>query len=269
MTCCSTCVSGFAAAVALIAFFFDLAFFFLAKSRINAVKGGSATIGNAIWLTLAAWILLFFSGCFYSIGRCCISNRGPRNKPWDRKNGDREAGPGGDGYAGQMRLDAVKAEADRKAKQSQAEVGLPSFQEHVPLKKSISSDEVHLMNDDHHDYNNGGAAAGYGRRPSQNSGYAGYAQAPAGTRAVDEYYNPTGDQTGSSYPPQPQRQSSGHTLGPSGYTPANNAYAAPGPAAGNQYLAVGQQHGQDRYSTPNDYGHTAGGTTCELSRHLI
>jgi len=64
MTCCSTCFSGFAAVVALLAFIFDLAFFFLAKAHINEV--GSAEIGNAIWLTLAAWVLLFFSGCFYT-----------------------------------------------------------------------------------------------------------------------------------------------------------------------------------------------------------
>src|SRR5882762_4050235 len=51
MTCCSTCVSGFAAAVAMIAFIFDLALFFLTKARINSA-GGNAAFGNAIWLTV-------------------------------------------------------------------------------------------------------------------------------------------------------------------------------------------------------------------------
>jgi hypothetical protein len=83
MTYCSTFISEFAAAVALVAFIFDLVLFFVAKTRINAV--GSAQIGSAIWLTLAAWVLLFFSGCFYSFGKCCISNR-PSNKGYDDNN---------------------------------------------------------------------------------------------------------------------------------------------------------------------------------------
>src|ERR1700761_7713300 len=61
MTCCSSCISGFAATVALVAFIFDLVLFFTARARINAVNGGSATLGSAIWLTLVAWVLLFFS----------------------------------------------------------------------------------------------------------------------------------------------------------------------------------------------------------------
>ena len=71
---------------------------------------------------------LFFSGCFYTIGRCCIKRR-PRNN-W---NGVKDVpGEGGNNYAEQMRLDAVKAEADRKARQKQGEVGLPAFQEYDP-----------------------------------------------------------------------------------------------------------------------------------------
>ncbi|KAJ7664919.1 SUR7/PalI family-domain-containing protein [Mycena rosella] len=108
MTCCSTCISGFAAAVAFIAFIFDIALFFLAKARINAV--GTASIGNAIWLTLAAWVLLFFSGCFYTLGRCCISNRQKRGD-WDRRQ-EAPLPAAGD----QMRLDAVKAEAERPSR---------------------------------------------------------------------------------------------------------------------------------------------------------
>lgn len=99
MTCFSSCIAGVGAAVALLAFIFDLAFFFIAKSRLNKVKGGSASFGIAIWLTLAAWILLFFSGCFYGIGRCCIKRRPRKDTP------DREAGNGGfgnNGYADQV-----------------------------------------------------------------------------------------------------------------------------------------------------------------------
>ena len=64
MTCGSSCIPGFGATVTLVAFFFDIALFFVAKSRINSVIGGSASIGNAVWLTLAAEILPFFSECF-------------------------------------------------------------------------------------------------------------------------------------------------------------------------------------------------------------
>ena len=90
MTCCSTCISGFAASIALLAFIFDLILFFIAKARINAI--GSAQIGSAIWLTLAAWILLFFSGCFYSIGRCCIGNRPSRGYTGIDNSRDPEGG---------------------------------------------------------------------------------------------------------------------------------------------------------------------------------
>ncbi|KDQ20271.1 hypothetical protein BOTBODRAFT_27688 [Botryobasidium botryosum FD-172 SS1] len=144
MTCFSSCISGFAASVALLAFIFDLVLFFLAKARLNKVPGGSATMGNAIWLTLAAWILLFISGCMFSFGRCCISDRprpprGPkRERSLDKDT--RKAEEGYSGYAETMRLDAVKAEADRKAKQrlGPQEVGLPAFHEHErqPLRSA-------------------------------------------------------------------------------------------------------------------------------------
>ena len=133
MACCSTCVSGFSAAVCMLAFIFDLVLFFITKSRINSIQGASASIGIGIWLTLAAWILLFFAGCFYGFGRCCVSRR-------PRRDRDREAAPREDQYSEQMRLDAVKAEADRKARQKQGEMGLPAFQEYQPLTKADPED---------------------------------------------------------------------------------------------------------------------------------
>ncbi|KAL0951706.1 hypothetical protein HGRIS_008381 [Hohenbuehelia grisea] len=284
MTCCSSCVSGFAAAVALIAFIFDLALFFIAKSRINAVPGGSAQIGNAIWLTLAAWLLLFFSGCFYTLGRCCISKRGKRSgdggKGW---SGNKDHETGGDTshnkYAEQMRLDAVKAEADRKARQKEA--GLPAFYENkpssptyetLPLTARVDGDSVYT--EPYRDSAPPPAPAGPRR---QGSGYAagGYAQAPAGTRAVDEYYNPSqtyNNTPSTTYPPQPQsaqqqprRQQSGYaasTYAPSTYT-YNGAQATSLPTSGNQYgqygtpqttspppmPTIGAAYGQG-YSTP-------------------
>ncbi|KAJ3879464.1 SUR7/PalI family-domain-containing protein [Lentinula edodes] len=273
MSCCSTCVSGFAAAVALLAFIFDLALFFTAKSRINSV--GSASMGNAIWLTLAAWVLLFFSGCMYTLGRCCISNRSPRNKDWN-KDSERApvpaAGNGYNDYAEQMRMDAVKAEADRKAHQK--EVGLPAFSETQPLTARVDGDNVYAE-----PYEDRSplptAQPGYGRQTIPGAGYTsgGYVQAPVGTRAVDEYYNPTRDNytaaalAPNSYPPQPnpQRQGSSHTYAPSNYAPSaysNGPSRITSPSNNSQFLAPAFAH--DRASSAasaQNYGHTAGGTT--------
>lgn len=295
MTCCSTCVSGFAAAVAMLAFIFDLVLFFVAKARINAV--GKAEMGNAIWLTLAAWLLLFFSGCFYTLGRCCISKR-PRGS-----NGGKWAENGSSGYqpptarndyAEQMRLDAVKAEADRKARAKQGEVGLPAFStnETQPLTARIEGDHVYLDTDDASSKN-----TSVNSKPSQRSlhdrQYAagGYVQGAPGNRAVDEYYNPT-QPAQNTYPPQsqsaqaaygasaynnhPQRQGSGHqsirqpTRQGSGYSSAPvvggyGGYSSTSPPPmPSQSLAV---PGQGGYTDPyaQGYGHTQGGSSCTYS----
>jgi hypothetical protein len=257
MTCCSTCVSGFAAAVAALAFIFDIAFFFLAKARINKVPGGSAVIGNAIWLTLAAAVLLFFSGCFYTIGRCCIKRR-PKGEKWDnRGNG---GAPVGNGYADQMRLDAVKAEADRKAKQRQGEGGLPAFQEYdpaEPLKARVTDDGVYLDDEPrapYRDQHNASAGA-YGGRPSPNANAymgGGYVQGAPGTRAVDDYYSPT-ETRGGGYPPQPHRQPSTRTT--SSAYPYSNASTTPPLPSNNSYLSAGPL-----------YGHEQRDTTCKILR---
>lgn len=251
MSCFSTCVSGFGAAIALLAFIFDLAFFFIAKSRINSVSGGSATMGNAIWLTLAAWLLLFFSGCFYGLGRCCIRRR-PRDAYNKRENSDRWNPPaGGNGtYDDPLRLDAVKAEADRKARQKQGEQGLPAFQEYDPTQPL-----THGGDDEHPSLHYQDAAPGAGQQ-----GYAGgYARAAEGTRAVDEYYAPSNQQA-NSYPPQPRRQATGgsaHTHTTSGYAPSQVAYvqgtsitSSPPPVppvANTGYLAAGGQYDHTQY----------------------
>ncbi|KAJ7837427.1 hypothetical protein B0H14DRAFT_3109776 [Mycena olivaceomarginata] len=225
MTCCSTCISGFAAAVALIAFIFDLAFFFLAKSRINSV--GSASIGNAIWLTLAAWILLFFSGCFYTVGRCCMSKRQKRGD-WDR---GQEPPPPGAGD--QMRLDAVKAEADRKARQKASEGGLPAFHESQPLTSAAYDDHGNAYTD----------------KPPMPGGYM---QAPLGTRAVDQYYNnnagPAGyNNASAAYPPSPHGQ---RQYAPSAYAPSTYSYNAP-----QQSTAYPPQHNSTPRSHPTGLCH--------------
>ena len=296
MTCCSTCISGFAASVAMIAFIFDLALFFVAKARINAI--GSAQIGSAIWLTLAAWILLFFSGCFYTLGRCCLSGRGPRGdkRDWGRKDPEAVPSPS-NGYAEQMRLDAVKAEADRKARQKAAEGGLPAFYETQPLTGRVEGDHVYIDDD------SAPAPSSPGGRPGQGGHYpaGGYVPGQPGSRTVDDYYNTSHPNTSGStttYPPQPNqphRQNSTNTgYAPSSYGNISTASSPPphqphrqasgynvnagygqnstthapsltsSPPPIQQYSTPPHQYNTDPYANSGyDYGHTAGGTSCE------
>jgi len=70
--CCADCFSGFAGATGLTVFIFDLAFFFIIKKRVNEETGASsAVMGNAIWLTVIAMLLLFVTPILFLIGRCC------------------------------------------------------------------------------------------------------------------------------------------------------------------------------------------------------
>lgn len=276
MTCCSTCMSGAGAATALLAFIFDLAFFFIAKSRINAVKGGSASIGIGIWLTLAAWLLMFFAGCFFGLGRCCI-----RRRPRDRL---KNAPAVDNAYAEQVRMNAIRAENDRKLRN---ETGLPAFAETTPLTKTDSTDEfveegdhiVPYLSNQNSPQNVGAGVGAYGRKPTlpptKQYSAGGYAQAPAGTRAVDDYYNAPPTQQ-STYPPkQPNRQMSTHTVASSHYSQSSyNPNAAPPVPAlpstmpSNQYLSAGAPYGgHSQYPTTasQDYGHHERSTTCKNS----
>ncbi|KAG8948615.1 hypothetical protein FRC03_000670, partial [Tulasnella sp. 419] len=253
MSCFSSCISGAAAAITLIAFIFDIVLFFLTRTRVRAIPGATAEIGNGLWLTLAAWVLLFFSGCMFGIGRCCISKR-PRG-PRAPKN---EAGYGEYPYNGgsapnatsgnnnnaalahaeAMRLEAIKAETDRKARQAKEgsthEVGLPSFPEyddsrplrdddddssgHSPYRDNPSSSNLRAASGYHpspsrqaSNVSNTSNAAGLGagrRQPTAENIYpGGYAPAPRGTRAVDDYYRPSQPTAASGYPPsQPSQQ---------------------------------------------------------------
>ena len=237
MSCFSSCISGLGAAITLLAFIFDLVFFFLARSRINSVKGGSATIGSAIWLTFAAWLLLLFSGCFYTLGRCCI-----RRRPRDMARGDGgswvPAQSTGPTYEEQMRLDAVKAEADRKARQGKAEIGLPAFAEYDPTQP-LTSDAEHENTT---------------RVPYRD---AQYAAAPVGTRAVDEYYAAGNN----AYPPRRQPTASSgrtqqtgyaHSQQTSGYAPSTYSSPTVAPAVPTGYQREQQAstgYGHEQYAS--------------------
>jgi hypothetical protein len=282
MSCFSSCIAGFAAVIALFAFIFDIAFFFIAKSRLDSVKGGSASFGNAAWLTLAAWILLFLSGCFYGLGRCCIKRRPRKNQDpkLDQPNGIGGNNYGGATYADQMRLDAVKAEVDRKVRQKQGEVGLPAFQEYdpsQPLHAKVENDEVYVDDEESVPYrDNTAGTQQYGQRNQAPSGYAGgYVQGTPGNRAIDEFNSPSRI-SNNSYPPPTNRQNSGHTQANTGYEGSRYegsryegsqySYGAPTaspPPANNQYLSTTPYQNRDQYAGPpgQDYGHAQGGTS--------
>ncbi|KAH8110637.1 pali-domain-containing protein [Phellopilus nigrolimitatus] len=271
MTCFSSCISGFAAVIALVAFIFDIVLFFLVKARINSINGGSATIGNAIWLTLAAWVLLFFSGCVYACGRCCASRR-PRG-PSDTDNSwmNRFTGQNANNdYPEQMRLEAVKAEADRKARQKN-EIGLPAFPSENEVTKPLNSKAQYLEESDDEGaspyMDNGGVAGPRRQGSAAQSGYrGGYAQAPPGTSAMDEYYSPTRTEANIGYPPNRQYAGSSRSPPPSShtqslYSTAPTAAATPAPQTPAPYLNAAGLGAHSQYPSAQEYGHTAGGTT--------
>jgi len=155
-----------------------------------------------------------------------------------------------------MRLDAVKAEADRKAKAMRGEVGLPAFQEYDPTQPLTTHTE-----DEDNQYT-----------PHRN----GYAQGAPGTRTVDDYYNPVGAAQ-NSYPPQPRRQDtthSAHSTQPSTHptltyvdadaivplggtpsqAPSNNAYLAAGHAGQRGTPSQYSQHSQQLSHNGSYYG---------------
>jgi len=264
MTCCSTCISGFAAVITLIALIFDIVLFFVAKTRINAI--GHAQIGNAIWLTLGAWALLLFSGCFYTLGRCCMRGR-PSSGNGGSGNWFRRDAEGSDKYADQMRLDAVKAEADRKARQKQGEVGLPAFFETQPLTGHVEGDQIHLEG--------GQSKPDLTPPPNTTNFKGGYSPGPTGTRTVDAYYHNNNSST-TLYPPQEVRRQRSeystrttassppisHAI-PSGYGQYGNVTASTSPPPNNQLLVPSghQPYNNDPYG--REYGHSAGGTSCK------
>jgi len=200
--CFPTCFAACASTCSLIALVFDLAMFYIAKTRIDRVDGASASIGVAVWLTLAAWLLCGFAGCAYGIGRCCVGSR-------DRKSRDRDdPDPSRGGYIrtpnsngpDAMRMDAIRDEQIRKKEQ-----GLPSFAafEREPLQDDKYDDPAQNMPGALRRDGSlvQGVGMGYGRRtdartplPTENYnvGY-GYPPAGLGRRPSDSMMTDAGD----------------------------------------------------------------------------
>ena len=167
--CFPTCFASLASSFSLLALVFDLVIFYIAKSRIDAVSGASATIGVSVWLTLVAWIVAGVGGCAYGVGNCCMGRRQRRT------SGDPNADAGYYKPSGpdDMRMQAIRDEQIRKKEQ-----GLPSFQEYerTPLTSGGAEEEDKYMYEDAQSQPRGlnrdgslvqGVGVGYGRRANR------------------------------------------------------------------------------------------------------
>ena len=177
--CFPTCTASLASTFSLLALIFDLVIFYIAKSRIDAVSGASASIGVSVWLTLAAWIIAGLGGCAYGVGRCCIGRR------QSRESGDPKAG---DGYYPQSGSDDMRMQAIRDEQVRKKEQGLPSFQEYerMPLTNGEGEDKYLYEEPQPQQTMQGGlrrdgsvvqgVGVGYGRKSSRtlNNGQQGY-----------------------------------------------------------------------------------------------
>lgn len=222
LVCINGLFSGLASTLTLIAVALNFALFVLAKKRIDSINGASASYGTALWLALAAWILIVLSSCAFCCGCGGRGGGGGRNKRNKMQDEDTwkapqntGSGAGGvyganNGYADQMRMDAIQAESDRKRRQKD----LPKFAtyetEHVeelPLKQDYEDYTPH--NQGRHGGLPPGAGYHGGGQYQQDYGYAygddnSYAMHnAAGTGAGSNAYI-AGVGTGALRGPQPQ-----------------------------------------------------------------
>lgn len=165
MLCFPTCAASIAGSVALIAFVFDLAIFYIAKAAIDKATGASASIGAAVWMTLAAWLCCAFSVCAIGMGNCCCGGcRNDRDRDRDRKSRrerDREL----DDY---RRDDDMRMQAIRDENRRQKEQGLPDFERYERMPLTNNTEDKYLYDDSPGLQRNGsavtGVGVGYGRR---------------------------------------------------------------------------------------------------------
>ncbi|KAK4703856.1 hypothetical protein P7C70_g2354, partial [Phenoliferia sp. Uapishka_3] len=174
----TTCFAGFGATIGLIAFIFDIIIFSLAKKRIIAA-GGTASLGNGIWMTLAGFLCLMFSGCFFGLGRCLIRKRRPEREASEKNRPAPNAN-----YSNTMRQDALgggygQGNMYGGNSSSVSKGSLPAFQEYngeiIPLNSVHHDDDRYDEDEPQHAYRDdsarteaaslvSGVGMGYGRR---------------------------------------------------------------------------------------------------------
>ncbi|GAA5974787.1 hypothetical protein JCM5350_001293 [Sporobolomyces pararoseus] len=135
-TALTTCFASFAATFSLLAFVFDIAVFVIAKQRIESSSvGGNASLGPAVWMTLAAMVLFGLSGCFFGCGACVI-----RKQRAGREASEKNRPLPDEEYGSKLRGDALAAHERDKAyaaQQARHEGVLPAFHEHERDKEDI------------------------------------------------------------------------------------------------------------------------------------
>lgn len=199
-TALTTCFASFAATFSLLAFVFDIAVFVIAKQRIESSSvGGSASLGPAVWMTLAAMVLFGLSGCFFGVSpepslRCLLSRFDARTilqcgacvirKQRSGREASEKSRPLPDPeYGSKLRGEALAAHERDKAyaaQQGRHEGVLPAFTEHERDKEDIPLNSMQAVAFDDDGYqprpyppqqSNAGAPSvitgvgqGYGRR---------------------------------------------------------------------------------------------------------
>jgi hypothetical protein len=134
MSALSIWIASLAATVSLIAFIFDMVVWNIASSRIKSA-GGTASLGQANWMVLAAFILLALSGCAFGFGRRVVRKRPPRDTVEQNKPRIDDA------YASEARMTATQAARHREQLKENGGGGggLPPFadpldEESIPLR---------------------------------------------------------------------------------------------------------------------------------------
>lgn len=230
MMCFPTCFTSMGAGVTLIALIFDLAMFYILKARVDAVSGASATIGPAVWMTLAAWLLACFAGCMWGMGRCCCGQYSSANRN-RRRDRDREVADA----EHDMRLGAIRDE-QRRLKEMSKEP------ERMPLTQG--EEDKYLYEEAPALGRNGsvlqGVGVGYGRRDKNDSyGYAGGAQRQP---SVNSHLTAPG--------------AAGVGAGGAGVAAGHNNYVDPYAYDPNQLETYDEGYGQQQqnYGQPQQYG---------------
>ncbi|KAL7423412.1 hypothetical protein Q5752_000992 [Cryptotrichosporon argae] len=275
LLCFPTCTASLASSFALLSLIFDLVIFYIAKARIDDVSGASASIGQSVWLTLAAWLLAGLSGCAYSLGRCCGARRDTR-EPGDSRYPAGKYQPASSTGPDEMRLHAIRDEQLR-----QKEAGLPGFTEaeRAPLAGADDAEDKYLYEDAPATNTNGlgrplrrdgsvlqGVGVGYGRRGGARAGArdapdgpgyppgaypaSAYGDSVVGAGAAGIGAGPAGVDA----PPPPQQQ---RGYGYDGYGQSYEAY----PDQGQDYYANNANRYDDPYAPQPDaydYGASQG-----------
>ncbi|CAO1634063.1 unnamed protein product [Sympodiomycopsis kandeliae] len=259
--CVGGLFTGFAITVSLVAFALDLGLFTVLKKRVES-QGGTATYGNGIWMTLAAFVCLIL--CQIAFCCCCCGSRGGsggrRNKRSKKDQNDDFHTPHPDSsYGDRMRMDALQAEVNRNNRRQGGQGDLPKFAEYVtehevPLKHDYNdgaydesrryTNDTSMVSSSHH-YPVGQAYGG-----GEGAGGAGVG---AGANAYDQYNDPYAAGSSQYHPNQQYHQ--GESGFAPGVGPGYGAGAAAGAGGAAGYAAYHHHHNQQQQQQQDPYDH--------------